>query len=170
MSESRSCPNCRSTGDARRRPSRWAQRLRLRRGSALAAAVVLLASGVPALAQGFNGLSSGLWDFTRTASAQPPSTQPSMSMCLDARAAQDPSLLVGEAPGDTSCRIRAPRRTDQQTVVAELECPDGRRLRAVARFTSPDQFVTRVETLVGRPHDPNPAFIHARRVQPECTR
>lgn len=170
MSDLRICPDRRlARGDTHHLPGSVAG-ARLRKGLLLAAGIAALGSAGSALAQGFNGLSPGLWGFVRSASSQPGSQGASLSLCLDARGAQDAALLVGEAPGDASCRMRAPRRTDPQTVVAELECADGRRLRAVTRFTSPDEFVTRVETLVGRPHDPNPAFIHARRLQPECTR
>lgn len=170
MSEARDCPPRRpACGDTRRPAGRWAG-LRTGKGLALAAAVALLAPAGPALAQPFQGLAPGLWGFARSASATPPAKGAGLSLCLDARRAQDPSLLVGEAPGDASCRIRAPRQTDAQTVVADLECADGRRLRAVTRFTGRDAFVTRIETLVGRPHEPDPAFVHARRVQPECTR
>lgn len=142
---------------------------RLRAG-ALVALVLGAGGSAPAWAQAFDGLQPGMWNILRSGSAQPTDRSRGFGLCVDARGAKDPALLVGEAPGDASCRIRTPRRTDPQTVVAELECPDGRRLRAVARFNGPDAFVTRIETLVGRPHEPDPAFIHASRGQTECVR
>lgn len=148
--------------------SAWAGAAVWARGVVLIAG--LAAAGSPALAQGYDGLPPGLWNLVRSGTPQPPAAARGLQLCVDARSARDPALLVGEAPGDASCRIRTPRRTDAETVTSELECTDGRRLRAVTRFTSPEAFTTRIETLAGRPHVPDPAFVQARRVQAECVR
>lgn len=151
------------------RPARPPRRIGLaqRRHALLAHAWVLAAAlGSPlALAQapGSGWLPPGQWEFWRSASERAPSGEPAMSICLTPRGVQDAVVLVGEAPGDGSCQVRTPRRMGPQTLVADLECPDGRRVRALVRFSDSGRFVTRLDTIVGRPLGTDQAFVHARR-------
>jgi hypothetical protein len=36
-------------------------------------------------------------------------------------------------------------------------------VRALVRFSGSERFVTRLETVAGRPSEPNPVFVHAQR-------
>lgn len=145
----------RRSGMATRRHALW--------GSACVLAAALGSPLALAQATGSGWLPPGQWEFWRSASERAPSGEPAISICLTARGVQEAVVLVGEAPGDGSCRVRAPRRMDAHTLAADLECPDGRRVRALVRFSGSERFVTRLDTVVGRPLDPDPAYVHARR-------
>lgn len=105
----------------------------------------------------------GQWNFWRQASERAASGAPAMSVCLTPAGARDPAVLAGEAPGDGSCKVRAPRRLGADALAADLECSEGRRVRALVRFSGSERFVTRLETVAGRPSEPNPVFVHAQR-------
>ncbi|MEN9416595.1 MAG: hypothetical protein RI988_215 [Pseudomonadota bacterium] len=131
----------------------------------LAVALAAALGSPAAFAQGSGSgwLSPGQWEYWRSSSERAPSGAPAMSICLSARGVRDVAVLLGEAPGDGSCKVRTPRRMDPQTLAADVECPDGRRLRALVRFSGQERFVTRLETVEGRPVDTNPSFVHGQR-------
>ena len=113
-------------------------------------------------------LSAGLWNLWRTPSASLPTTAPDLTICVDAAGARDPALLMGEAPGDASCRVRSTRRTDALGLELMLTCPGNRVLKASVRLASVESFVTRLEPGSANTREPV-SFVHARR-EGGCTR
>jgi hypothetical protein len=134
----------------------------------LVAAGLLGAAGV-ALAQGLPTLSPGLWEIWRSDSARTPARPPDLTICVDAAGVRDPALLMGEAPGDASCRLGAVRRSEAPGIDASLTCPGGLVFKASVRLASPTAFVTQLEPAPGGPRGASTRYIHAHQ-QGGCTR
>ena len=132
-------------------------------------AASLLGAASVALAQALPTLSPGLWEIWRSDSARTPTRPPDLTICVDAAGARDPALLMGEAPGDASCRLGAVRRSEAPGIDASLTCPGGQVFKASVRPTSPTAFVTQLEPAPGGPRGASTRYIHARQ-QGGCTR
>jgi hypothetical protein len=135
--------------------------------SAIVASLGWAAAGVHA--QTAVSPTPGLWSVWRADSPQAPTSPPSFTLCVDAAGARDPSLLMGEAPGDASCTVRGTRRTDPLGLEATLNCPGGRIVKASVRFSSADVFLTRLESAKADDRGFPTRFVHARR-SGECSR
>lgn len=140
------------------RGSRAVQALRV------AALATCVAAPAAALAQ---GVEPGQWQLWRAGSERLPSSPPTLGLCVHGAGAKDPTLLVGEAPGDGTCRISAVRRTGEAALVVELICPDGKRVRAAVSQPDGRQFTTRLDHALGRSPQPGTVYVHGRRVG-EC--
>ena len=111
----------------------------------------------------------GLWHIWRTDSPRAPTTLPAITLCVSESGARDPSLLMGEAPGDGSCQVRGTRRTDALGLEVTLSCLGGQAVKASVRFSSGEAFLTRLESAkAGDPGFPT-RFVHGRR-DGECIR
>ncbi|MFZ4652099.1 MAG: DUF3617 domain-containing protein [Rubrivivax sp.] len=153
----------------RRALSVWRARAALGTPMTLALRVAALAAGLAApaavLAQ---GVEPGQWRLWRAGSERLPTSAPTLELCVSGQGAKDPTLLVGEAPGDGNCRTSAVRRTGAATLVLELTCPDGKRVRGTVSQPDGRQFTTRLDHVLSRSPQPGVVYVHGRRVG-ECT-
>ncbi len=135
----------------------------------IATVAALAGTAQDARAQAATSPTPGLWHLWRTDSPRAPTTPPALTLCVNAAGARDLALLMGEAPGDGSCRVRETRRTDPLGVEVTLNCPGGRLVKASVRFSSGEAFLTRLDAAkAGDPGFPT-QFVHGRR-DGECTR
>lgn len=108
----------------------------------------------------------GEWQFWQSDTVQVPNNQPGRIFCVDASGANDPAVLIGDAPRDPSCKISNVRKRPDGGFNFDMDCGEGGKFTASTTLSADRSVLTTQQVPTSsNATDAKISYVHGKRLQ-----